>query len=107
MQRVPTRRPIVKYLTLIAAGLVMMAGLSGCSAEVDEQPTPSEEVSASSEELKNWGGSTPGSCLDKCLSLCPKDGNGGIEAGCLLTCLGACSSPRASVMTTGSAVFSK
>jgi hypothetical protein len=97
----------VKYLTFCGAWLVVAAALSGCSAEVDEPAAADAELGTSNEQLKNWGGSTPGSCLDKCLSLCPKDGNGGIEAGCLLTCLGACSSPRASLATTGSAVFSK
>ena len=73
--------------------LVVAAALSGCSAEMDEPPAPDGEAAASSEELKSWGGSTPGSCLDRCLSLCPKDGNGGIEAGCLLTCLGQLVAP--------------
>jgi hypothetical protein len=105
-QCVPTRRPSVKYLTLIGAWL-LVAAVSGCSAEVDEAaPEPDGAVATSSQELKNWGGSTPGSCLDRCLNLCPKDGNGGIEAGCLLTCLGACSS-RTGVGSVGSAVFAK
>jgi hypothetical protein len=92
----------VKYMTLIGAWLVVVASLSGCSAEVDE-PAAESEPATSTEELKNWGGSTPGSCLDRCLSLCPKDGNGGIEAGCLLTCLGACSSKNASLSTVSTA----
>lgn len=83
-----------KYMTVIGAWLFVAASLSGCSAEVDESSSEGE-VATSSEELKNWGGSTPGSCLDRCLTLCPKDAQGGIEAGCLLTCLGACSSKAA------------
>jgi hypothetical protein len=95
----------VKYLTLIGAWLFVAVSVSGCSAEVDE-PTPEGDLATSSEELRNWGGSTPGSCLDRCLSLCPKDANGGIEAGCLLTCLGACSSKAAVVSTTSTATLS-
>jgi hypothetical protein len=79
----------MKYLTTIGAWLMVMASLSGCSAEVDES-APEGELATSSEEIKNWGGTKPGSCLDKCLTLCPKDGNGGIEAGCLLTCFSVC-----------------
>jgi hypothetical protein len=99
----------VKYTTLIGAWLFVAVSLSGCSAEVDE-PAAEGEVATSSEELRNWGGSTPGSCLDRCLSLCPKDSIGGIEAGCLLTCLGACSSKVANVAavsTASSAVLAK
>ena len=86
----------MKYLTLIGAWLFVASALAGCSAEVDEAASENE-VAIRSDELKNWGGSTPGSCLDRCLSLCPKDGHGGIEAGCFLTCLGACSSKVGSV----------
>lgn len=85
-----------KLMTVMGAWLFVAVSVSGCSAEVDE-PSSDGEVAASSEELRNWGGSTPGSCLDRCLSLCPTDAQGGIEAGCLLTCLGACSSKVASV----------
>ena len=92
----------MKYLTSIGAWLFVAVSLAGCSAQVDEAATEAE-VASSSEELKNWGGSTPGSCLDRCLSLCPKDGNGGIEAGCLLTCLGACSSKVGSVSQVSTA----
>ncbi len=86
----------MKYMTLMGAGLFVAAALSGCSAEVE--PSGSEsEAATSREELKSWGGSTPGSCLDRCLSLCPKDSQGGIDAGCFLTCLGACSTKAASI----------
>ena len=91
-----------KHLTAIGAWLFVAVSLSGCSAEVDE-PTSDGEVATSSEELRNWGGSTPGSCLDRCLGLCPKDAEGGIEAGCLLTCLGACSSKATAISVSSSA----
>lgn len=90
-----------KYMTVVGAWLFFGVTLSGCSAEVGE-PESDGEVATSNEELRNWGGSTPGSCLDRCLSLCPKDAEGGIEAGCLLTCLGACSSKVASISVASS-----
>lgn len=98
----------MKLVMRIGAWLMVAAALSGCSAQVDEPQSSEGEVASSQEELKSWGGSTPGSCLDRCLSLCPKDANGGIDAGCFLTCLGACSSPRGSVVGgVGSAVLAK
>jgi hypothetical protein len=102
-QRVSARRPNVKkHITAIGAWLFVAVSLSGCSAEVDE-PASDGQVAASNEELRNWGGSTPGSCLDRCLSYCPTDAEGGIEAGCLLTCLGACSSKATAISLASSA----
>jgi len=95
----------VKYLTMMGAWLFVAVTLAGCSAEVAPEE-PEAEVASSSEELKNWGGTTPGTCLDKCLSLCPTDSKGGIDAGCFLTCLGACSSKNASMIST-TAVLAK
>jgi hypothetical protein len=97
----------VKNLTSIGAWLMLATALAGCSAGVDEEQTAEAELGTSREELKNWGGTKPGSCLDRCLSLCPKDSHGGIEAGCLLTCLGACSSPRAGVTANGAVMLAK
>lgn len=96
----------MKYLTMMGAWLLVAASLTGCSAATDDS-APDGDVASSSEELKNWGGTTPGSCLDRCLGLCPKDGIGGIEAGCLLTCLGACSAPRTGVVASSAAVLAK
>jgi hypothetical protein len=96
----------VKSLS-IGALCLAMTSLSGCGAEADpswdEAASENMELGAASAALQRWGGSTPGSCLDRCLSLCPVDSHGGIEAGCMLTCLAACS-PRATLAARASAI---
>ena len=47
-----------------------------------------------SPQALNWGGSRPGSCVDRCLATCPRDSIGGIEAACVLNCLWICSGSR-------------
>jgi hypothetical protein len=91
---------VKKHMTVMGAWLLVAVSLSGCSAEVDDS-APDGDAATASEELKNWGGTKPGSCLDRCLSLCPVDAQGGVEVGCLLTCFGACSSKVASASLAG------
>ena len=84
-----------------------LTALSGCGAQPDasslDDANENMELGVSGEALQRWGGSTPGSCLDRCSSLCPVDSHGGIEAGCMLTCLAACS-PRATMATRAATI---
>ena len=47
-----------------------------------------------SPQAQNWGGTASGSCVDRCLTSCPKDSIGGIEVACALNCFWICSGSR-------------